>query len=174
MNKPKPWIHIDEYNPEWPAMYEQERGRILAAIGDYVGRIEHIGSTSVPGLAAKPVIDIAIDLKTYPLPEQAIRAMEQIGYEHMGEYGIAGRHYFRRGNPRSYHVHAYSPGNIEWDRQIAFREHLRAHPDVARQYEDLKRHLAAQHPNPEDYTVAKTAFVRSILELTFGDRAGSG
>src|SRR5206468_10081001 len=102
------------YDSEWPEKYEREREAIVGALGPYIARIEHIGSTSIPGLAAKRIIDIGIDLNIYPLPAEAIAGMEALGYDHVGEYGIPGRHYFRKGNPRRYHVHAYSPGNQEW------------------------------------------------------------
>lgn len=156
-------IIIEDYNPDWPRMYEQERMEIVRAIGPYVANIEHVGSTSIPGLAAKPVIDIGIDLNAYPLPDEAIAAMGALGYEHMGEYGIHERHYFRKGNPRMYHVHAYSPGNPEWDAHIRFRDYLRAHSDAAREYEQLKRELAARHTDGNAYAEDKTDFVKSIL-----------
>src|SRR5437762_1148399 len=114
-------IIIAQYNPHWPDKYEQERSAIVQAIGLYIANIEHVGSTSIPGLAAKPIIDIGIDLNIYPLPAEAIAAMEALGYEHMGELGIHERHYFRKGSPRSHHVHAYSPGNPEWEAHILFQ-----------------------------------------------------
>lgn len=156
-------IVIAEYNPEWPVHYEQERDAIVRALGSYASQIEHIGSTSVPGLGAKRVIDIGIDLKSYPLPAEAIAAMEVLGYDHMGEYGIPGRHYFRKSSPRRYHVHAYSPGNPEWEAHILFRDYLRSHPDAARQYEELKRELAARHTDGNAYAKDKTDFVRETL-----------
>ncbi len=156
-------IIIENYNPNWPDQYEQERAAIVQAIGPYITNIEHAGSTSIPGLAAKPVIDICIDLNSYPLPAEAITAMGALGYEHLGEYGIHERHYFRKVSPRSYHIHAYSPGNIEWDAHILFRDYLRAHPQAARQYERLKRELAARHTDRHDYTDDKTDFVHGTL-----------
>ncbi len=156
-------IIIEEYNPEWPAKFEQERAAILRAIGPCIAQIEHIGSTSIPGLAAKPIIDIGMDLDAYPLPPEAIAAMEALGYDHLGELGIPERHYFRKGNPRSHHVHSYSPGNIEWEAHILFRDYLRNHADAARQYEQLKRELAISHTDVNAYTEDKSDFVREIL-----------
>jgi GrpB-like predicted nucleotidyltransferase (UPF0157 family) len=158
-------IVIEEYNPEWPLKYEREREAIVRAIEPYIAQIEHVGSTSMPGLAAKPIIDIGIDLNIYPLPAEAIAAMEALGYEHMGELGIPERHYFRKGNPRSYHVHSYSPGNPEWEAHILFRDYLRAHPDAARRYEQLKRELAARHTDVNAYAEDKSDFVRETLAL---------
>lgn len=156
-------ITIESYDPNWPDRYEQERAAIAQAIGPHIANIEHVGSTSIPGLAAKPIIDIGISLNIYPLPSEAIAAMEGLGYEHMGEYGISGRHYFRKGAPRSYHVHAYSPGNVEWEAHILFRDYLRAHPQAARKYEQLKRTLAAHHTDGNAYAEDKTHFVKGTL-----------
>jgi GrpB-like predicted nucleotidyltransferase (UPF0157 family) len=132
-------------------------------MGQYIAHIEHVGSTSIPGLAAKPIIDIGIELNTYPLPPEPIAAMEALGYAHRGELGIPERHYFTKGTPRSHQVHSYSPGNPEWDAHILFRDYLRAHPEAARQYEELKRELAARHTDGNAYAEDKTDFVRSTL-----------
>ncbi len=156
-------IVIEDYNLDWPNQYEEERAAIVQAIGPYIAEIMHVGSTSVPGLAAKPIIDICIDLMDYPLPADAISAMEGLGYEYKGEYGIAGREYFSKKNPRSFHVHAYSPGNVELDAHVLFRDYLRAHPQASHQYEQLKRELAARHTDRHDYTDDKTDFVMATL-----------
>ncbi|MEO5953785.1 MAG: GrpB family protein [Chloroflexia bacterium] len=156
-------IVIEDYNPEWPREYEQERAAIVQAIGSYIGNIEHAGSTSVPGLAAKPIIDICIDLTIYPLPIEAIAAMEKLGYEYKGEYGIPGREYFSKKSPRSYHVHAYSPVNPELNTHILFRDYLRSHPEAAREYEQLKRELAERHTDGIAYTDGKTEFIKRTV-----------
>ncbi|MEO8287786.1 MAG: GrpB family protein [Chloroflexota bacterium] len=156
-------IIIEEYNSDWPEKYRKEMADIVQAIGPYIATIEHVGSTSVPGLAAKPIIDIGIDLNTYPLPEEAIAAIEALGYEHMGELGIPERHYFRKGVPRSHQVHSYSPGNVEWEAHILFRDYLRSHPEAARRYEQLKRELAARHTDVNAYAEDKTDFIKETL-----------
>ncbi len=156
-------ITLEKYNPNWPDNYEQERAAIVRVIGPYIANIEHVGSTAIPGLAAKPVIDIGIDLNIYPLPAEAIRAMEGLGYEHKGEYGIHERHYFRKVAYRSYHVHSYSPGNVEWEAHILFRDYLRAHPQAAHEYEQLKCELAARHIDVNAYAEDKTDFVKETL-----------
>lgn len=157
-------IVIEDYNPEWPKEYEQEREAIVEAMGPCIAAIEHAGSTSVPGLAAKPIIDICINLNSYPLPAEAIAAMKKLGYEYRGEYGIARREYFTRKSPRPYHVHAYGPGNPEWDAHILFRDYLRAHPDAAHAYETLKRDLAQRSTDAVVYTDDKTDFVQQTLD----------
>jgi GrpB-like predicted nucleotidyltransferase (UPF0157 family) len=107
-------VTIVDYDPQWPARFAEERARLAEAFGDDAIEIEHIGSTSVPGLAAKPIIDIVIGARTVPPPASRITAVEGLGYEHLGEYGIPGRAYFRRRSPRprTHHVHVYAAGAI--------------------------------------------------------------
>ena len=157
-------IHIAEYDPQWPIEYEKERVRLAEAFGKYALDIQHVGSTSVPGLAAKPIVDIAVAIGEYPLPEQVIKAVCALGYEHMGEYGMPRRHYFRKGKPRSHHVHAIEPDNEEWLNFVAFRDFLRAHPDVTREYEAMKRQSAAKYEHDRvAYTDSKSPFISETL-----------
>lgn len=166
-------IEVVEYDPEWPLLFEVEAARIRAACGDGVRAIEHIGSTSVPGLAAKPIIDIMPGVEDIGRARAVLVAgMEGLGYESMGEYGIAGRLYFRRGEPRSHHVHVFEIGHPEWRRHLLFRDYLRAHPETAVEYAALKRELARAHGlDREAYTDAKAPFIERILELAGQDAA---
>ena len=162
-------VYITNYDDKWPDQYREVEEPLSAAFEEYALDIQHIGSTSIPELAAKPVIDVAVGLSEYPLPESVISAVEALGYTHRGEYGIEGRHYFVRyssgtGGP-DVHLHAYSPGNNEWTAHILFRDYLRAHPEAAREYEALKRDLAARYTNErETYTTSKADFVMETLE----------
>jgi GrpB-like predicted nucleotidyltransferase (UPF0157 family) len=157
-------ILIAEYDPQWPVEYEKEWPRLAEALGGYALDIQHVGSTSVPGLAAKPIVDIAVAIREYPLPEQVIEAVCTLGYEHMGEYGLPRRHYFRKGTPRSHHVHAIEPDNPEWLNFVAFRDYLRAHPDVTRGYEAMKRQSAVQYEHDRvAYTDSKAPFISATL-----------
>jgi NAD-dependent deacetylase len=136
---------VVDYDPEWPRLYEQEAERIREALSNSVVEIEHMGSTAVPGLGAKPIIDISVGLRTLDLDRGQIAGMELIGYEYLGEFGIPGRLFFRKGGgQRTHHVHAVEWGGTHWRRQQAFREYLRAHPDEARLYEDEKRRLVEE------------------------------
>src|SRR5947209_7330403 len=92
---PMPYIELVEYNRAWPTLFEEEKVRMLAAIGEHIDDIQHIGSTSVPGLGAKPIIDILISLPEIALVESCVWPMQQMGYEYLGEAGIPGRHFFR-------------------------------------------------------------------------------
>ncbi|HUP26806.1 MAG TPA: methylated-DNA--[protein]-cysteine S-methyltransferase, partial [Chloroflexia bacterium] len=98
-------ITVVEYDPHWPSLYEVERKKLQRALGPLVLEIHHVGSTSVVRLAAKPVIDILVGIREYPLAEKAIQSVVALGYEYMGEYGIPRRHYFHKGKPRTHHVH---------------------------------------------------------------------
>ncbi len=156
---------IEDYNPEWPALYTAEERRILRAIGHVVVAVEHVGSTSVPGLGAKPIIDIMVGVRQLADAEVCIALLERIGYEYVPEYEalLPERRYFRKGTPvRTHHLHMVEQTSGFWARHILFRDHLRAHPEMARQYQDLKKELAATVERSA-YTDAKTPFIESVL-----------
>jgi GrpB-like predicted nucleotidyltransferase (UPF0157 family) len=168
-------IELFAHDARWAAYYEAARADLTAAFGPYALDIQHVGSTSVPGLAAKPVIDIAVLLPRYPLPDSVIAAVCRLGYEYKGEYGIARRHYFvKAGPPIRYHVHAYDQANGNFQNHVLFRDYLRAFPAAAREYEELKRALAARFgDDTHTYADHKSDFVRAILaraRTATGDR----
>jgi NAD-dependent deacetylase len=145
LRPPRGPVFVVDYDPEWPKLYDAERERIRRGLGDVVVDIEHMGSTAVPGLAGKPVIDISIGLRTLDLTEDDIAAMKGLGYEYLGEFGLPGRLYFRKGEATStHHVHAVEWGGEHWRRHLAFRDYLRAHPDEARRYGEAKKRLAVE------------------------------
>ena len=157
-------IHIAPYDPNWPAEFDVEEERILDACRDLPIRIEHIGSTAVPGLDAKPIIDILAGCPPRANRAEYVAAFRQLGYEHKGAFGIPGRNYFRRGSPRSHHVHMVSWSSAFWRRQLAFRDSLRADPLLRQQYAALKRDLARMFADDvEQYAGAKGPFIASVL-----------
>jgi GrpB-like predicted nucleotidyltransferase (UPF0157 family) len=164
----KPPIVIADYDPAWATMYEAERERICAELGKWVLGIEHVGSTSVPGLAAKPVIDIMPGVSSLADADRCTDGMRRLGYEYVPEFEhhLPGRRYFRKGHPeRKWHVHLVEAGGEFWLRHLAFRDYLRAHPDSAADYAALKRKLAAQYPHDAlAYTEAKSDFILGIEE----------
>ena len=166
---------IDAARREWPSLFRAEAERIRAALGDLAIRIEHVGSTSVPGLGAKPVIDIQLSLASLEPRSSFVPALEAIGYTFTPNATSTEHEYLSRGyqppGERRYHLHVCVSGS-EWEwRHVAFRDHLRTHPNVAAGYETLKRQLAAAHPNDiEAYVDGKTAFVTSIEALARGSR----
>jgi GrpB-like predicted nucleotidyltransferase (UPF0157 family) len=128
--------------------------------------VEHIGSTAVPGLGAKPVIDIMPGVRTPEDTNRCIAGLRRLGYEYVPEDTIPDRLFFRKGYPeRKLHVHVVQVGGDFWVRHIAFRDYLRAHGDAANNYASLKRKLAAQYPHDSlAYTDAKSEFILGIEE----------
>ena len=162
---PNDTIHLVEYNSNWPALYEQERAFIAAALGEITAEIHHIGSTAVPGLSAKPIIDIMVAVTQLAPPEDYSRKLEPLGYEYHDSEEV-GRIFFRKGMPRTHHVHIVEHGSWTLRRHLLFRDYLRAHPQAMQQYAQLKQELAIRfESNREAYTQAKTEFVESIVAL---------
>jgi GrpB-like predicted nucleotidyltransferase (UPF0157 family) len=158
------------YNPEWPAAFARERDRLAAALGATALRIEHNGSTAVPGLAAKPVIDIQISVPRLQPMDAYAPALERIGYVHVPHDDDGFAPFFHRPAawPHTHHVHVVEAGGEEERKTLAFRDYLRAHPDAARDYAALKARLAREFSGDdfasrEGYAAAKTAFVEGIL-----------
>ena len=155
---------LSPYDTTWPLEFAVEVDRITRACRGLALRLEHIGSTSIPGLSAKPVIDVLAGRPGNVPGESYVAAFRQLGYEHKGAYGVPGRNYFRRGTPRTHHVHLVSWTSTVWEDHLLFRDYLRSHPETAREYETLKRELAALYiQDKERYTDAKGPFIRSIV-----------
>ncbi len=161
-------IVIVDHDPRWPRLYEMERLQILQAIGEHLVALEHIGSTAVPRLGAKPTIDIMAGVSNLDDSGRCIQPLETIGYSYVPEYEefIPDRRYFRKGphDARSHHLHMVEHGGDFWERHLLFRDHLRAHPEVARRYERLKRELAPQYTDGNEYADAKTPFIDAVIE----------
>ncbi|MBI1884852.1 MAG: GrpB family protein [Chloroflexi bacterium] len=158
-------VVVVPYDPRWPRRYEEERARILGVLAHVRIDVEHVGSTAVPGLGAKPVVDILIGLRELADGERWVKPLEGLGYEYKGELGIPGRLYFRRlvRRRRAYQVHMVEKGSAFWERHLLFRNYLRDHPARARKYYELKVRLAEQYgTDREGYTEAKTDFIRSV------------
>jgi len=163
---------ITPYDPNWPAMFEAEAIRLRRALGPVALRIDHHGSTAVPGLAAKPVIDIQISVATLRPFEAFGTPLEALGYVHVPHPDDAFCPFFHRPPqwPHTHHVHVVEAGGQEERRTLAFRDYLRQHHDAAHEYEHLKRQLMAEiDPRAaaarETYAERKTAFVERILSL---------
>jgi len=159
-----PTVRLVPYDTTWPLAFAAEADRIERACVGLQLRLEHMGSTAVPGLAAKPVIDILAGRPGNVAGTEYVAAFRQLAYEHKGAYGIPGRNYFRKGTPRTHHVHLVSWSSDLWRDSLVFRDYLRAHPEIAREYETIKRELAGMYlHDKEKYTDAKGPFVRSIV-----------
>jgi len=157
-------ITINPYDPRWAEYFEEAKQPLLQALGDYALDVQHVGSTSIPGISAKPVVDIAVAIEHYPLPDDVLDAVKSLGYMYWGEYGIPHRHlFFIRDGPVGYNVHINELANDQFQRHVLFRDYLRAHSDAVREYEDLKRQLAARFDDVGPYADSKSEFVQSIL-----------
>jgi GrpB-like predicted nucleotidyltransferase (UPF0157 family) len=168
-------VKLDPYSHQWAVRFTAERRRLSRALGSVLYRIEHIGSTAIPGLDAKPIIDIAImipSLKRLPL---WIRRLEQAGYAYKGEYGLPGRHFFTRGTPVTHHLHLVEKGSLHWDNWILFRDYLLTRPGEAKRYSVFKKRLATRFADDRDaYTRAKTPFVTRMLARARRSLAAAG
>jgi GrpB-like predicted nucleotidyltransferase (UPF0157 family) len=158
-------MSVADHDPCWAKLYEAEIARLRTVLGGEIVRAHHIGSTAVPGLAAKPVIDILLEVRDPVRLDGLDGAMREIGYEPRGEFGIPGRRYYPKGgDERTCHVHAFAAGDAHIAEHLAFRDYLRAHPDVATDYERVKRRAAAMHrSDPEGYQAHKGGFVTKTL-----------
>ena len=160
-------VEIVPYDPTWPMRFQEEADVLRRALAAWlVGAIEHIGSTAVPGLAAKPVIDIMAGVRTLADSRPAIAAATELGYCY-APYQADREHWFCKPSPafRTHHLHLIPVGSPQWIRPIAFRNYLRAHANVAADYEALKRRLAQTFRNDrEAYTQAKAPFIDEVSE----------
>jgi GrpB-like predicted nucleotidyltransferase (UPF0157 family) len=170
-------VEIVEYDSSWPVLFEEERQALARALATWLaGPIEHIGSTAVPGLAAKPVLDIMAGVLTLEASRAAIDAAVQLGYCYF-PYRVESEHWFCKPSPlyRTHHLHLVPTGSSQWIEAIAFRDYLRRHAAIATEYEVLKRRLAAElHFDRETYTGAKRPFLERVTRLALAHGYGSG
>lgn len=159
-------VFVVPYDPQWPAAFAAIRRELENALGPLALSIEHVGSTAVENLAAKPIIDIDVVIRDNTVLAAAIRALASIGYRHEGDLGIEGREAFRyEGKPhlQTHHLYVCPRHSAELKRHLAFRDHLRAHPDAARQYGEIKQQAAALYPEDiERYLAHKAPFIKAV------------
>jgi GrpB-like predicted nucleotidyltransferase (UPF0157 family) len=159
-------VEVVPYDPKWQEQFDIESQLVAEALDETVVAVHHIGSTAISSIYAKPIIDLLVEVKDITQVDGRRLAIESLGYEMMGEYGIPGRRFFRKESAeglRTHHVHAFKAGSEQVQRHLAFRDYLRAHPDDAQRYSDLKRRLAAEYPtNIEGYMDGKAEFIRDI------------
>jgi GrpB-like predicted nucleotidyltransferase (UPF0157 family)/GNAT superfamily N-acetyltransferase len=157
-------VTLRAYDPTWPAQADAEARRLQAALGDNLLRVEHFGSTAVPGLAAKPVLDLMPIIVSLAALDGQRAALEGLGYRWHGEFELPGRRYCTLTDAdgiRRVHLHCYQDREPEIARHLIFRDYLRAHPDAALAYADEKRRVAALHPaDSQAYNMEKAAWVK--------------
>ena len=158
-------IVVIDYDPAWPLVFEGLRARVWAVLGDFALAIEHIGSTSVPGLAAKPIIDMSVVVQFPGQIPLAIERLATLGYVHRGNLGVEGREAFQSPPELpAHHLYVCPKGSLGLTNPLALRDYLRVHPDVAHAYGGLKKTLASEFPDDIDgYIDGKTNLILGIL-----------
>lgn len=154
-------VEVIPYCPEWPKNYEKEKEALIKNLGGLISTIHHIGSTAVNGLAAKPVIDMIIEAHSLEVLDSSSSIFQRLGYEVMGEFGISGRRYYRKGgNNRTHQIHAFKVGDTNIKRHIAFRDYLLSHPDILLEYQRLKMQLTKESIDIDLYCEGKDSFIK--------------
>jgi GrpB-like predicted nucleotidyltransferase (UPF0157 family) len=171
-------VTVVEYRPEWRKMFEDQKRILQTALGDVPAQIEHIGSTAVAGLAAKPIIDLMAGLEDFLIADNVVPKIEALGYEYIQKYEAVMP--FRRflikeqGGIRTHQIHMVGIGGEFWERHILFRDYLRQNPGVAEQYASLKKELAGREwEDVNEYADAKTEFIREIEDKAKGQVIGA-
>lgn len=158
-------VTVVDYDPAWPARFEELRASVWPVVADLAVTIEHVGSTSVPGLAAKPVIDLDVVVRSRADMPTAVGRLTTLGYEHLGDLGIAGREALRppEGTP-AHNLYVCRHDSPSLANHLALRDHLRDHPERAQAYGNLKKRLAHEFAHDIDgYVAAKTDFIVGVL-----------
>jgi GrpB-like predicted nucleotidyltransferase (UPF0157 family) len=159
-------VKVVPHDPRWRDAFAAEAEHVSAALGANAVAIHHIGSTAIPGIHAKPVIDVLVEVADVAELDARSSAMQSLGYQVMGEYGIPGRRYFRKDDQhgtRTHQVHAFQAGSGEVRRHLVFRDYMIAHPADAQRYGELKRKQAEEYPHDMDgYMDGKDGFIREM------------
>ena len=157
-------VSLERAHDAWAIAYEQERARIVAALGEQLLDIQHVGSTSIPNVPAKPILDILIAVRDFDEATMCVGPMIAIGYTYRGENGIPRRHYFVKGDPRTHHVHMVEIRSDDWREILRFRDLMRMNPALASEYAGEKERLVLLHSgNREVYQQEKDKIVESLL-----------
>jgi GrpB-like predicted nucleotidyltransferase (UPF0157 family) len=160
-------VRLSEPDAAWIETFKRESGRLASALAGDVIEIHHVGSTAIPTIRAKPIVDLIPVVVSLARLDDLRPRVEALGYTWWGEYGIPGRHYCTLQDPatgrRSFNAHFFAHLDPEIERHVAFRDYLRAHPAAAREYEAVKLRAALLHPEDVlDYNVEKSPWIRAI------------
>jgi GrpB-like predicted nucleotidyltransferase (UPF0157 family) len=164
-------VELDPHDPAWANQARQEAARLMAATGAAIVSVHHIGSTAIPGIRAKPILDLMPVVESLMALQEARPAIEALGYVWWGDYGLPGRRYCTLDDSqtgrRKAQLHCYEQGSPEIARHLAFRDHLRSHPDLARAYDAEKTRCRDQHPlDSHAYSDCKAAWISRIEAQT--------
>ncbi|MEH1825871.1 MAG: GrpB family protein [Nostoc sp.] len=159
-------IEVVPHDSTWRSKFDHESKRVALILGENLVAIHHIGSTAIPHIYAKPIIDLLVEVENIAKLDDCSLGMEALDYEVMGEFGIPGRRFFRKNNiigTRTHHIHIFTAKSSEVKRHLAFRDYMNAHPKDAQKYSELKRELAKQYPNDIiGYMDGKDEFIKEI------------
>jgi GrpB-like predicted nucleotidyltransferase (UPF0157 family) len=159
-------VEVVPHNSNWREAFENESEQVTVALGDNVVAVYHIGSTAIPTIYAKPIIDMLVEVKDITKVDERDSAMQTLGYESMGELGILGRRFFRKNNEvgiRTHHIHTFEIDSAQVKRHLAFRNYMSVHNEDAQRYSELKQKLAKKYPNDiEGYMDGKDEFIKEI------------
>lgn len=159
-------VKLAPYTAEWRRLFEEEKVLLQATIGPHVLDIQHVGSTAIPGMIAKPIIDIGIAVTSFEKASVCIQPIEQLGYDYRGEVGIPRRHYFVKGDPTTHHLHMHELDSCDWQNQVLFRDYLIQRAGLAEEYAALKAQLAQRYSTDrEAYLDGKAPFIERVLRL---------
>jgi GrpB-like predicted nucleotidyltransferase (UPF0157 family) len=160
-------VQVVDYDPDWPVLFAGERKGLRRALSGLAADVQHVGSTAVPGLPSKPILDIAVAVTTLEIIQDIPKRLTEIGYIYRGDIRGDGDHLFVKESERgirTVHVHVVETSSTQWKNYLLFREILRNDPDVRKRYADFKLELAKQFPNDrESYTSAKDEFIRQVI-----------
>ncbi|WP_020600845.1 GrpB family protein [Spirosoma panaciterrae] len=160
-------ITLQKHDSQWDAIFNVEQQELSNVLGHHVAKIHHVGSTAVPDLLAKPIIDIAIEANTFPPSQAIIDQLATIDYEYKGEAGVQGRHWFIKGHPRKFNLHYCSIQSEVVTNQLKLRDKLIANESFRRDYERIKlENLTNKDIDSADYALAKSDIIQKIINST--------
>lgn len=158
-------MKLASYTNQWAATYQLEKDKLMCPLGSDVIDIQHIGSTAIPGIASKPIVDIMVLLHSVQQASQYLKTLDELGYAYAKGRSSTERYFFTKGNPVTVHLSLTDQSTPYWDRQIVFRDYLLKHPNAAKEYESLKRSLIEKYPSGKDeYSSGKNEFVAAVLQ----------
>lgn len=159
-------VEVVPHNPNWCGAFKDESKQVAVALGENVVAIQHIGSTAIPTIHAKPIIDMLVEVRDITKVDERNSAMQALGYESIGEFGIPGRRFFRKDNEagiRTHHIHTFEVGSAQVERHLAFCNYMSVHAEDAQRYSELKQELAKKYPNDiEGYMDGKDEFIKEM------------
>jgi len=164
-------VNLVQYSPEWQKSFEEEKSILQSTLGQIIKDIQHIGSTAIPNLMAKPIIDIGIAIENIQDVQKCVEPLKNLGYEYKGEFNLPGRHFFIKGNPRTHHIHIVEQQSNHWKIWILFRDYLRNHEEIAKEYESLKIELAKKYKhNRQAYIKEKAPFIEKVVKMALSEK----